>query len=113
MRDSAGFAPDFAVPASAGKTSLRRPERSAPARSTNPGTRFLPARPGKSEPENRRKGELICWGKYERYLQGERERKRKENDEELRRLEAAAAAAEMRTEQLFAEKAGRREPVTR
>jgi hypothetical protein len=55
----------------------------------------------------------MCWGKYERYLQGERERKSKENDEELRRLEAAAAAAETRTEQLFAEKSGRREPVTR
>ncbi len=53
----------------------------------------------------------MCWGKYERYLQGER--KRKENDEELRRLEAAAAAAETRTEQLFAEKSGRRDPVTR
>jgi hypothetical protein len=55
----------------------------------------------------------MCWSKYEQYLQAERDRKKWENDEELRRLEAAAAAAETRTEQLFAEKARQRERVAR
>lgn len=64
--------------------------------------------PGNRKAESERKGEVMCWSKYKERLRAE-EKQRK--GEELLRLEAAAAAAEKRTEKLLAEKNEEREPV--
>ena len=52
----------------------------------------------------------MCWSTYEERLRAEEER-HTEKEKELLRLEAAAAAAEKRTERRLAEKSRQREPV--